>query len=1116
MADPRDELVDPILSNEPGFLPPREPLRIRVSPYDTPPPVVDPGKGAFNPEGTDYDYAGAAAAGITPDATGHWATRDPNTGLILKGTGHETFGKTIAGEDAAGYEIIKRGDRYYSSPKGGWGAPDQETGRPAARLFEPDQAPAPPAPIPRPSMIDALRTQNPAVDTRPGLPSLGESFGKLGSLVSGAGAYLNQPLQQAPPRAPVDPTVGPRQMWQQGYPSPQQPTLLQRGVTEGLNIPWRAVETSKGQFDVQADPAEVDARRQAQVGAVTDVTSNLAGAGMAGASIRGGASAGLFGGRLAKGFDPNREKLAATMEANGVPAPQIWKETGMVKFADGKWAHEISDLGAYYVGDNFKTRLKIQQGEQLYLPDVWHHPELFKRYPELLKMPVSQDAMMHAQGAYFPHSVAGTDVRPASIMYREEHQPGKMARGATFDTLLHEIQHAIAQIEGFAKGSNTHQMQSLLPGTGANKIYQEEMKKFTKPMSEEEYLSKYPATTKKEYADYMDDYRKRLSAHEDFIQQYAAEQAYPKSAGENVAELPPLRKDLTPEQAAAIPPPSQFRVPMDQQFVEYNRLVNPQGTAPQQMGGLVRPMIIRDAGVRTGHDNVAGLTKPDHVYRGMEAAEFDATIGAGKGVRSRQDFSTPGEGTSWAKDAETAESYVNFGRSDPRVTDKPTYLVEAKGGEDLKLTRDGYLKTNQEIGRDRITRVIEMRREGDKIVGREVWPQHEGPQLSAGPTLRGKAAEQAWRGTEKEPKLRTSVHPYSNVGGTPIREMESPIIKGASKAPPRLLDVEKDLSNAEFIFTGGDATGAGGKLYGSKSMPFDAPVSRFGGPGYAQIMQGKTIEGAPGVSPVWATMKAPMGEIFNLARDVERRGKEPWQVYMTGGKQYLDSSMQMVDTALQAAKAKGVSDRMNEYLFNVMRSDWNTAADPKRLFPETGLKNEKALREWIDNSPQPQRAKLVKAMDSVTARSLGFPDMGQLRVWNTDPRMLTAPPGSAGLSLARLEPSLGPVPSHHPSYATGIAGRDVGTLGMQVPHQIIAPTMHESRMATLNKPQYYTAAPHLYFPGGGTHAAKTEPVTNKLKDILQRWMLDNPGGLAVAGTAGGLGSLVAPNRQEVY
>ena len=108
-------------------------------------------------------------------------------------------------------------------------------------------------------------------------------------------------------------------------------------------------------------------------------------------------------------------------------------------------------------------------------------------------------------------------------------------------------------------------------------------------------------------------------------------------------------------------------------------------------------------------------------------------------------------------------------------------------------------------------------------------------------------------------------------------------------------------------------------LYGSKSLPFEHPVRRFGGPGYASIMQGKKVEGAPGTSPVWASMKAPMGEIFNIASDVERRGKVPWQVYMTGGKQYLDSSLQMVDTAVQAAKAKGVSERANEYLFNVMR-----------------------------------------------------------------------------------------------------------------------------------------------------------------------------------------------------
>jgi GNAT superfamily N-acetyltransferase len=71
----------------------------------------------FDPEGDGYDYETAKASGIVPDETGHWASRDPTTGLILKGIKHPTFEKTIQGEKDAGYEIVKKGDRYYSFPK---------------------------------------------------------------------------------------------------------------------------------------------------------------------------------------------------------------------------------------------------------------------------------------------------------------------------------------------------------------------------------------------------------------------------------------------------------------------------------------------------------------------------------------------------------------------------------------------------------------------------------------------------------------------------------------------------------------------------------------------------------------------------------------------------------------------------------------------------------------------------------------------------------------------------------------------------------------------------------------------------------------------------------------
>jgi len=71
----------------------------------------------FDPEGADYDYATARAAGLDVDATGHWPSRDPRTGVILKGRNHPTYALTEQGEREAGYVINQDpSGRYVSSP----------------------------------------------------------------------------------------------------------------------------------------------------------------------------------------------------------------------------------------------------------------------------------------------------------------------------------------------------------------------------------------------------------------------------------------------------------------------------------------------------------------------------------------------------------------------------------------------------------------------------------------------------------------------------------------------------------------------------------------------------------------------------------------------------------------------------------------------------------------------------------------------------------------------------------------------------------------------------------------------------------------------------------------
>ena len=70
----------------------------------------------FDPEGDGYDYDSATAGGIKPDNTGHWASRNPKTGQMLKGKKHKTFHLTEIGELKAGYKISKGEDgKYYSN-----------------------------------------------------------------------------------------------------------------------------------------------------------------------------------------------------------------------------------------------------------------------------------------------------------------------------------------------------------------------------------------------------------------------------------------------------------------------------------------------------------------------------------------------------------------------------------------------------------------------------------------------------------------------------------------------------------------------------------------------------------------------------------------------------------------------------------------------------------------------------------------------------------------------------------------------------------------------------------------------------------------------------------------
>jgi hypothetical protein len=192
-----------------------------------------------------------------------------------------------------------------------------------------------------------------------------------------------------------------------------------------------------------------------------------------------------YAGRNANGANLESLREAQEMQAAGADMESIRKATGWHEGMDGKWRWEIDDSKMEYhrAGDALFGRNHPEYAEQqrleqkmLYgemtdteqarlraltetwgrersrlservergnarLEDVLGHEELFRAYPQLRHVRVVFDEM--------PKGVLGSfSAEGNQITISEE------LRDAPQDVLIHEIQHAIQNAEGFAKGSN--------------------------------------------------------------------------------------------------------------------------------------------------------------------------------------------------------------------------------------------------------------------------------------------------------------------------------------------------------------------------------------------------------------------------------------------------------------------------------------------------------------------------------------------------------------------------------------------------------------------------------------------------------------------------------------
>lgn len=155
----------------------------------------------------------------------------------------------------------------------------------------------------------------------------------------------------------------------------------------------------------------------------------------------------IVGERGANALDTNEEntfrldnlEVAKILRESGVPNVSVWRATGWQLGAEGKWRYEIP-----YGQFKKDWSLNFFDTATVTLEEIFDAPELFNAYSELRKIPITLNVA--DRNSFFEIKNNGRYAISIGTNGRKENT------AALRRSLIHEIQHAIQEIEGFAKG----------------------------------------------------------------------------------------------------------------------------------------------------------------------------------------------------------------------------------------------------------------------------------------------------------------------------------------------------------------------------------------------------------------------------------------------------------------------------------------------------------------------------------------------------------------------------------------------------------------------------------------------------------------------------------------
>ena len=411
------------------------------------------------------------------------------------------------------------------------------------------------------------------------------------------------------------------------------PAGMVHGVVDMATLGGDVVQ---GKYFDKSPETDIDGQRQAALDAELrkrsgDFATNLLGLGgpiaMAGGAKGAvgrffsggdpaGAQFGIFGGRGARTADLQKLAQAQTMAKEGASPTEILQATGWEKDAAGAWQFEMSDHRSQF-REQPKPQERPQQGELFNdaitdyrarvgrprsvekgpstVGEAFDHPELYKAYPQLADMEYKNlpeiDFLRGSLGGYTPPQkspISELSVPPNIELGTPNQFAHAKSQGFDVDRrsgMLHELQHAVDEIEGFTPGSSTRSVPVRRAAEDrinqaqatAQDLFNEILNRQKRYIQEQmaagselgpirlglKYLKENPREAR--FLDRMQ--QGGWPAYHDQMKHDALFDAYKRVAGETKARNVETRRDMDPEERVATPSWETQDFPFERQIV---------------------------------------------------------------------------------------------------------------------------------------------------------------------------------------------------------------------------------------------------------------------------------------------------------------------------------------------------------------------------------------------------------------------------------------------------------------------------------------------------------------------------------------------------------------------